>query len=64
MRRIKKFVPVATLETVYKGLDQPYFEYCSPLWETCGKLLISCNYSSHVLLEFSEVSVMMFAPQT
>ena len=39
IRRIKKFVPVATLETVYKGLDQPYFEYCSPLWETCGKLL-------------------------
>ena len=39
MRRIKKFVPVATLETVYKGLVQPYFEYCSPLWETCGKLL-------------------------
>ena len=38
MRRIKKFVPVATLETVYKGLVQPYFENCSPLWETCGKL--------------------------
>ena len=37
--RIKKFVPVATLETVYKGLVQPYFENCSPLWETCGKLL-------------------------
>ncbi|CAH3197120.1 unnamed protein product, partial [Porites evermanni] len=31
MRRIKKFVPVTTLETVYKGLVQPYFEYCSPL---------------------------------
>ena len=39
MRRIKKFVPVATLETVYKGLVQPYFENSSPLWETCGKLL-------------------------
>ena len=30
MRRIKRVVPVATLETVYKGLVQPY---------TCGKLL-------------------------
>ena len=38
-RRIKNFVPVATLETVYKGLVQPYFKYCSPLWDTCGKLL-------------------------
>ena len=39
MRRIKKCVLVATLETVYKGLVQPYFEYCSHLWETCDKLL-------------------------
>ena len=39
MRRIKNFVPVATLETVYRGLVQPYFEYCSPLWDTCGNLL-------------------------
>ena len=61
MRRIKYFVPVATLETVhkgygqwfslkglgaipvingfYKGLVQPYFEYYSPLRDTCGKLL-------------------------
>ena len=39
MRRIKNFVPVATLEIVHKGLFQPYFEDCSPLWDTCGKLL-------------------------
>ena len=39
MRRIKNFVHVSTLGTVYKGLAQPYFEYCSPLWDTCGKLL-------------------------
>ena len=39
MRRIKKFGLVATLETISKGLVQPYFEYCSPLWETCDKLL-------------------------
>ena len=36
---IKNFAPVATLETVYKGLVQPYFEYCSPFWDTCGNLL-------------------------
>ena len=39
MRCIINFVPVATLETVYKGLVQPYFEYCSPLWDARGKLL-------------------------
>ena len=38
MRRIKPFVPVDTLEKVYKSLVQPYFEYCSPLWDNCGKL--------------------------
>ena len=39
MRRIKPFPPVYTLEKVYKCLVQPYFEYCSPLWDNCGKLL-------------------------
>jgi len=39
MRRTKPFVPVDTLEKVYKSLEQPYFEYCSPLWDNCGKLL-------------------------
>ena len=39
IRRIQNFVLVATLETVNKGLVQPYFEYCSPLWDTWGKLL-------------------------
>ena len=39
MRRIKPFVPVDTLEKVYKSLVQPYFEYYSPLWDNCGKLL-------------------------
>ena len=38
MRRIKPFVPIDTLEKVYKSPVQPYFEYCSPLWDNCGKL--------------------------
>ena len=33
------FVPVNPLEKVYESLVQPYFEYCSPLWDNCGKLL-------------------------
>ena len=39
MISIKPFVPVDTLEKVYKSLVQPYFEYCSPLRDNCGKLL-------------------------
>ena len=39
MKRIKPFVPPATLKTIYKALIQPYFDYCSPLWDTCGKIL-------------------------
>ena len=39
MRRIKPFVPLDTLEKIHKSLVQPYFEYCSPLWDNCGKLL-------------------------
>jgi hypothetical protein len=32
MKHIKPFVPPATLQTIYKALIQPYFDYCSPLW--------------------------------
>ena len=39
MRRMKASVPTNTLETVYKALVQPYFDYRSPLWDNCGKRL-------------------------
>ncbi len=39
MKCIKPFVPMHTLESIYKSLVQPYFDYCSPLWDTCGELL-------------------------
>ena len=39
MRRIKPFVPEGSLVTLYKALIQPYFDYCSPLWDTCDKTL-------------------------
>ena len=39
IKRIKPFVPVHTLESIYKSLVQPDFDYCSPLWDTCGKFL-------------------------
>ena len=39
MRRIKPYVPPATLQIIYKALVQPYFDYCSPLSDNCGKTL-------------------------
>ena len=39
IRLIKPYVPVDSLQTIHKALVQPYFDYCSPLWDNCGKLL-------------------------
>lgn len=39
LKRTKPFVPNETLHTIYKALIQPYFDYCSPLWDNCGVLL-------------------------
>jgi len=39
LRRIKPFVLLCTLVTLYKSLIEPYFDYCSLLWDTCGKQL-------------------------
>ena len=36
IQRIKPYVPHKTLHDVYKTLIQPYFDYCSPLWDNCG----------------------------
>ena len=38
LRRIKPFVPLRPLKMLYNALIQPYFDYCSALWDTCGKV--------------------------
>ncbi len=38
LRRIKPFVPLRSLKMLYKALIQPYFDYCSLLWDTCDKV--------------------------
>ncbi len=38
LRRIEPFVPLRSLKMLYKALIQPYFDYCSSLWDTCGKV--------------------------
>ena len=39
LRRIRQFVPQDFLVPLYKSQIQPYFDYCSPLWDTCDKTL-------------------------
>ena len=39
LRRIKPFAPRSSLPKLYKSLIQPYFDYCSPLWDICDKFL-------------------------
>jgi hypothetical protein len=33
--RIRPFVWSATLKLMYNAIVQPYFDYCSPLWDNC-----------------------------
>ena len=39
MKRIKPFVSNSTLQTIYKAMIQPYFDYCSPVWGNCSAYL-------------------------
>ena len=39
LRRIKPVVPLYALVILYRSLIQCYFNYCSPLWDTCCKQL-------------------------
>ncbi len=36
---VRSFVPVATLQLIFNYLVQPYFNYCSTVWENCNKTL-------------------------
>ena len=39
LRRIKSLAPKECLLKLYKSLIQPYFDHCSPFWDTCDKTL-------------------------
>ena len=41
LRNAKKFIPRSSLQMIYNALIQPYFDYCSPLWDICGKHLLN-----------------------
>ena len=39
LRRVKPFFLLCTPVTLYRSLIEPYFDCCSPLWDTCVKQL-------------------------
>ena len=38
-KRVRQFVPPSTLQTMYNSFIQPYFDYCSVVWEGLGSEL-------------------------
>ena len=39
IKRVRTFVPPATLLYIYSALIQPHFDYCNLVWGNCGKTL-------------------------
>ena len=37
----KKYLPLLTIQSMYKSLVDPYFRYCSPVWRSCGTTAIN-----------------------
>ena len=36
IKRVRQFVPPATLHLIYKALIQPHFDYSNVVWGNCG----------------------------
>ena len=36
LKRIRPFVSPSTMQLIYNCLVQPYFDYCSVIWDSCG----------------------------
>ena len=36
LKRVRQFVPPSTLQTMYNSFIQPYFDYCSVVWDGAG----------------------------
>ena len=39
LKRVRQFVPVSVLHTIFNSLVQPHFNYCCVVWDNCGKTL-------------------------
>ena len=36
IRCAKNFLPLTTLQAMYKSIVEPYFRFCCPVWGSCG----------------------------
>ena len=36
LRYSKQYLPIKSVQTMYKSLIEPYFRYCCPVWGVCG----------------------------
>ena len=36
IKRVRQFVPPATLHLIYKAVIQPHFDHCNVVWGNCG----------------------------
>ena len=64
IKRISHCVPPATLHTIYHGLVQSHFDYCSVVWGNCAKTLSDKLYRDFKI-ELSAsllILVMMLTP--
>ena len=39
LKRVRPFVPVNTLMTIFNSLVQPHFNYCCEVWDSCCNTL-------------------------
>ena len=37
----KRYLPLLTIQSMYKSLIEPYFRYCCPAWGSCGSTAIN-----------------------
>ena len=47
IKRVRQFVPPATLHLIYKALIQPHFDYCNVVWRSSLKLSQAMTQMHH-----------------
>ena len=57
LRRLKVFLDPSTLNTTYKALAQPHFDYCTQAWNICPRLIL---ITPLLLLCFNHVLLKQF----
>ena len=56
IKRVRQFVPPASLNLIYKALIQPNFDYCNVVWGSCGIKLYTQRDIHKVLMVFESLN--------